>query len=140
MAKVKVLVKDINAKIPMVQGFFNKMLKPDFNGLSVEDLNLRIKGAKKVSLEGVFRDKDHEQSYDVSCKLIAFKGDISLDNNLTLSISGEGNFDASAYAYGIIEDEGVAEFWFSTLKIDDIELDHDTDADDTGVFLATVKK
>ena len=140
MAKVKVLVKDIDAKIPMAQGFFNKMLKPDFNGLSVEDLNLKIKGGKKVSLEGVFRDKDHQQSYDVSCKLAAFKGSVFLDNTLTLSITGEGMFDASAYAYGIIEDEGVAEFWFSTLKIDDIELDHDTDADDNAVFLATVKK
>lgn len=140
MAKVKVLVDGIDVKIPVVQGTFNKMLKPNLNGLSVEDLNLNIKNAKKVSLEGVFRDKAHDQSYDVSLKLTAFKGEVSLDNKFILSITGEGKVDASAYAFGIIEDDGYAEFWFSSLKIDDVELEYDTDADETWVFLAAIKK
>lgn len=84
------------------------MFNPGFGGLSINDLNERIKAGKKVEISAKCQSKDEKTCWDAECKIKDFRGAISLSNDLVLTMKGEGKFQASSYAFDIIEDEGCA--------------------------------
>lgn len=134
----KVKVTGIKASFPVSQGIVNAMMKPELGGNSVSDLNSKLEGKKNCEIGAVFRSISSDTSYDAPCNLKNFTGSILISEDLDLTIEGDGEFNASAYAQGLIEDEGSAEVWFCDLNIDGIELGLETDSEETWVKLATV--
>lgn len=137
----KVKVTGIKASFPVSQGMINAMMNPELCGNSVSDLNSKLAGQKNCVMSAVFRSiKDPDTSFDAPCDLKNFAGSILISEDLDLTIEGDGEFDAHAYAQGLIEDEGSAEVWFCDLNIDGIELGLETDSEETWVKLATVSE
>lgn len=141
MASVKVPVSDIKVSFPVVQGKVNSMRFPDLGGNSLADLNAKLADGKDCILGAVFRSiTDPERSVDAPCKVKNFSGTISLVEPWTLTIEGEGIFDAHPIAYSLIEDEGSAEVWFCDVVIDGVELQQDTEEKSKWVKLTVVSK
>ena len=137
----KVNISGIKASFPVCQGTINAMMNPELGGNSVSDLNSKLGGKKNCEIRAVFRSVDDpDTSFDAPCKLENFSGSVDISEDLILTIEGYGDFNAHAYAQGLVEDEGSAELWFCDLNIDGIELGLKTDEDETWVKLATVTK
>lgn len=132
-------VTGIKATFQVTQGTLNAMMNPELGGKSIEEINQALEAGKNCEIGAVFRSiSDADTSYSAPCAVKAFKGTISLSDNMLLTIEGEGQFDAHAYAIGLIEDEGSAEVWFTTLNVDGIELEFETESDEPWVKISTV--
>ena len=104
--KVDVAVK---CQTKIEQKFPNTISFPDMGGLTPSDLNQQLQ-EKKGLLGGVFQSPSagEDAAYEADCKVKDFKGEISLSDELVLTLDGTGTYKASDYAYGIVEDEGTA--------------------------------
>ncbi len=142
MAKtIKVVIGDINVQEKVKQSMPGAILSPNFAGLTIEQINELFKADEKAEIVGAFRPIGKEdRSYDAFCKLKDFMGTISLSEELTLTLRGEGNFKASAYAWGIVEDEGAAEVWISGIYLPNHMLGVSFTAEGGSIKIATVKK
>ena len=113
---MKLIVKDINVSFQVEQSAPGSILNPNFGGLSVEEINELILSAPKAKVFCAFRpDGKDNPSWDVTFKPKDFKGKISLSKSLALTFKGDVKVDASAYAYGLLEDDGKVDMVFSVL-------------------------
>lgn len=137
---VKVSNLDFKAKIE--QDFISAMTKPNLDGLTIADLNKLLKESKKIDICGFMTPtKKKNPCYDTELSIKNFKGEIEISNDFTLSLKGNAIFSASDYAYGILEDDGQADLYFSGIWFADnsLKLSAAPPYDESGVLITTVE-